>query len=87
MRKLAVPQMVTYRDRSRLIVAIDAAASQVELAPLTNVRDVSAGPDAGGPGLQYPGGPPVAGEIVSVVDCDPRPDHSPDWPWRTVPMS
>jgi hypothetical protein len=84
MRKLLGPQTVTYSGHTRLVVGIDAAAGQVELAPRTNVRDISGGGAATDPGLQYPGGHPVPGDIVHVVECDPRPDQSPDWPWATM---
>ena len=76
--------MVTYRGQSRLIVAIDYGAGQVELAPLTSIRDVADPAAASGAGLQVIGGPPVPGEIVSVLECEPRPDHSPCRPWPTV---
>jgi len=39
---------------------------------------------AGGLGLQYIGDLPAAGEIVSLVGCELRPDHSPDWAWPPV---
>jgi hypothetical protein len=84
MRKVITPQLVTCRGEQRLIIAIDQVTGQVELAPRTNVRDVAAGGEEGGSGLQYIGGPPLAGETVSAVECEPRPDHSPHWPWPTT---
>jgi len=84
MRKVINRPVVTCRGQSRLIVAIDYEAGQVELAPLTNVRDAAAGAEPGGAGLQYIGGASVPGEIVSVAECEPRPDHSPGWPWPTI---
>lgn len=83
MRKLVEDRQVVYSGEPRLIVAIDADAGRVELAPRP-VRDVAQARDTGGPGLHYLGGPSVPGDVVSVSDCYPRPDLSEAWPWLTI---
>ena len=83
-RKLLVPRPVSYKGQNRRVVAIDVSAGRVELASGPNVRDTAGAGEAGRSGLQYIGGRPRPGDIVSVADCVPRPDLSPDWPWATV---
>jgi len=81
MCKLPQLRLVTYRGQSRMIVAIDVPAGLVELAPRPNTLDPSSAGEVGRPGLQYLGMRPVPGDVVSVADCVPRPDLTPDWPW------
>ena len=73
MRKVITQQVVTCRGEQRLIIAIDHSAGQVELAPRMNVRDVAEGGEAGGPGLQYIGGPPRRDSQRSRVRTAARP--------------
>jgi hypothetical protein len=78
---LLTHQLVTVANANRVIIAIDAETGQVELA---KVPAFSFDPESASRELQFPGGMLGSGEIVSVADCEPRPDHQPDWPWATL---
>jgi len=54
-------------SQSRLIDAIDVSAEPdplAELAPGPYVRDITDLGETGRPGLEYPGRPPIPGDIV-----------------------